>query len=362
MVAGKPADPLAEALLAWYAAAGRHALPWRHTRDPYALWLAEIMLQQTQVATVIPYYERFLARFPRVEDLAAATPDEVLHLWSGLGYYSRARNLHAAARLIVQDFQGRFPRALDALTALPGIGRSTAGAILSSAFDASHPILDGNVKRVLCRYHAFAGDPASAEGQRLLWDWAAAHTPAPGAHLYNQAIQDLGATVCRRRQPQCLLCPLQSRCQAFAQGLSEALPRPRVRRILPVRQAWLGIIRNPEGRVLLQRQGPSGLWGGLWILPQMPRRPDSPPEAAAEGFSEQMGTPLSVVSTWPAGRHSFSHFHLDYVPVELLCRQPQAREAGALQWIDPRAPGVRGLAKPTERILRLLAPPAEPGD
>lgn len=351
-----PVEPIAPALLAWYAAEGRHDLPWRQTRDPYALWLAEIMLQQTQVATVLPYYARFLERFPTVQALATAELDEVLHLWTGLGYYARARNLHAAARRIVSEHGGQFPQDLDTLMRLPGIGRSTAGAILSSAFDQSHPILDGNVKRVLSRYYAYDADPGNAGAQHQLWAWAAEQTPLDAAHDYNQAIQDLGATVCRRGQPQCLLCPLQAGCQAFAQGLSAVLPRARRRSPQPVRSAWLGIIRDAEGRVLLQRQGPGGLWGGLWTLPQVARGAGDSPADAAAAFAELLGAALQAGPAWPAARHSFTHFHLDYVPVELrLAGAQTVRDSADWLWVAPAQPGRRGLARPTQRILQQLA-------
>ncbi|MEK8089962.1 A/G-specific adenine glycosylase [Thermithiobacillus plumbiphilus] len=355
------AEPIAPALLAWYRENGRLDLPWRQTRDPYALWLAEIMLQQTQVKTVLPYYQRFLQRFPDFERLAAADIDEVLHLWTGLGYYARARNLHACAKVIVTEHGGRFPADPAVAMSLPGIGRSTAHAILASAYDQDWAILDGNVKRVLSRYHAFAGDPASSEGQRLLWSLAEAETPVNAAHDYNQAIQDLGATLCSRSKPSCALCPLQPGCQAYLQGLTAQLPRRPERRQMPVRLAWLSIIEDGQHRVLLQRQGPAGLWGGLWTLPQRARDELEGPSEAAQGFAADLGLHLQVAGALPAARHTFTHFHLDYIPLLMRSMGTKGiRDAKDLAWVSPADPGRRGLARPTERILHQLAGTGQP--
>ena len=266
--------PFAERLLAWFADHGRHDLPWQRDPSPYGVWVSEIMLQQTQVATVIPYYERFMARFPDLAALAEAPLDEVLAHWSGLGYYARARNLHRAARQAMAEHGGRLPETIDALQALPGIGRSTAGAILSLALGQRHPILDGNVKRVLARHAAVAGWPGKAAVQRTLWELAEARTPRRRVADYNQAMMDLGATLCTRARPACERCPVAADCRAREQGLQTDYPGPRPRRELPERQVQMLLVRDPQGRVLLERRPPQGVWGGLWCLPELATEAD----------------------------------------------------------------------------------------
>lgn len=345
---------IAPALLAWYGQHGRHDLPWRQTSDPYAIWLAEIMLQQTQVATALPYYHRFLERFPSLNHLAAADLDAVLHLWTGLGYYARGRNLHACALRLMQDFSGRFPQDLDTLLSLPGIGRSTAGAVLSSAFGQAQPILDGNVRRILLRYYALDADPASVDTQRQLWQWAAGQTPSAQTHAYNQAIQDLGALICRPRQPQCGHCPIQHDCLARRQDLVAVLPRVRRRAPLPQRQGWMLMIRDGSGRVLLQRQGGQGLWGGLWSLPLMPLSDYPALQELPAGILRQFGLAVRLGPIWPLLRHSFTHFHLDYTPVQLRLSQDSVLLDDALAWVEAENPGLRGLSRPAQRLLQRL--------
>ncbi len=252
----------------WQRVHGRHDLPWQRTDDPYRIWISEIMLQQTQVAAVIPFYLRFIDRFPDVSALAAATPDEVMRLWSGLGYYGRARNLLACARRIVEQFDGEFPRSAEVLAGLPGIGRSTAAAIAAFAFGERVAILDGNVKRVLCRFEGVEGFPGVAAIERRLWEIAERELPAAGIQGYTQGLMDLGATHCSRRKPACDRCPLAERCVARAQGRVAELPTPRPRRTLPVRETAMLVLRRAD-EVLLERRAPTGVWGGLWSLPEV---------------------------------------------------------------------------------------------
>ena len=292
---------VADRLLAWYQRHGRKDLPWRTRITPYRVWVSEVMLQQTQVATVIPYFERFMDRFPDIESLAAGDRDEVLHLWTGLGYYARARNLHRAARIA----NGALPDTATGLMALPGIGRSTAAAILAIGFGERAVILDANVKRVLTRFHALQGRPAN---ERSLWRHADTHTPPEHAGDYAQAIMDFGATHCRRSSPLCDACPLSGRCLAYARNLQHVLPAPRPRKTLPVRAVHVLLLVDPEGAVLLERRPDGGVWGGLWSPPELPTEADIAArgrEWGAEGVSPR---------TLPVVRHSFTHFHLDVTP------------------------------------------------
>jgi A/G-specific adenine glycosylase len=295
-------------LLAWYGKAGRD-LPWRRTRDPYSVWLSEIMLQQTGVVAVIPYYERFLGRFSDVAVLAAAPVEEVVELWAGLGYYSRARNLHAAARQVVEIHGGHFPQSLEELTALPGIGRSTAGAILAIAFDIPAPILDGNVRRVLCRLFAWQDDPRSSAAEKQLWNWAEDLTPVERPHHYAQAIMDLGATLCTPRSPACERCPLESLCRARALGLEEELPRRRVKPAVPIR-IQVALLLEQEGRFLVRRRPLSGMLGGLWEFPAAAVAAGSDPAAAASRLLRDLGG-TGTLRLAGGVDHVYSHFKLD---------------------------------------------------
>lgn len=333
--------------MVWYQRNGRKTLPWKRTRDPYVIWVSEIMLQQTQVTTVIPYFERFIGRFPDVRALAEADLDEVLQCWSGLGYYARARNLHKAAGVIVARHAGRFPRDLDAARALPGIGVSTAAAILVFGFGKRHVILDGNVKRVLARYHAIADPAGTRATQARLWQLAERHTPDRRVRAYTQAIMDLGATVCRRR-PDCAHCPVRRGCRAFTQGDPQAYPPPVRARTLPVRSEAMLIIRDHRGRVLLQRRPPVGLWGGLWGLPECPVDVD-----VARWCRDALGLRVAVRARWPVRRHAFTHFRLDITPVHagLIGAADRAMETANTVWYNPRKPDVRGFAAPVRRLL-----------
>ncbi len=343
-------DIFARRLLAWYRRYGRTDLPWKRTRDPYSIWISEIMLQQTQVNTVIPYFERFMTRFPHVRALARAKLDEVLQHWSGLGYYARARNLHQAARLIVAQHGGRFPRDLDAVRALPGIGASTAAAILAFAFARRQVILDGNVKRVLARYHAIAGWPGTRAVEQRLWALADRHTPRRQVRAYTQAIMDLGATVCRRR-PDCERCPVRVGCRAFAERNVLAYPQPAPRRARPVRSTVMLIIRDRRGRVLLQRRPPTGLWGGLWGLPECRIDAD-----IGDWCRQELGLGVVREATWPVLRHGFSHFRLDITPisVRLVGTAGRVMEDRGTVWYNPQTPDARGLAAPIKHLLQEL--------
>lgn len=345
-------DMFAKTVLAWYDRHGRKDLPWQRERTPYRVWISEVLLQQTQVATVIPYFERFVARFPEVIALADADIDAVLHLWSGLGYYARARNLHRAARVIRDRHGGVFPTDIAAVLDLPGIGRSTAGAILAQACGQRHAILDGNVKRVLARYHAVPGWPGEAAVLAQLWVHAERHTPALQVADYTQAMMDLGATVCTRARPRCVECPLQDACAARKAGTVRNYPAARPKRALPVRVTHMLLVRNDRGEVLLQQRPPSGIWGGLWSFPEV-----GEPDIIAAWCEHALGRRVGQIQAWPALRHSFSHFHLDITPwlVDLGDNRAQAvLEGQPTVWYNTRSENVRGLAAPVIRLLRQL--------
>jgi A/G-specific adenine glycosylase len=338
-------------LLAWFDRHGRHNLPWQHPRTPYRVWVSEIMLQQTQVSTVIPYFERFMARFPDITSLANASQDEVLHLWTGLGYYARARNLHQAAQRIRDEHRGRFPQEFDSVLALPGIGRSTAGAILAQALDQDYAILDGNVKRVLTRYHAISGWPGSKAVENRLWELAEAATPQQRVADYTQAIMDLGATMCSRT-PDCAVCPLMESCQAYAQGDPRAYPTPKPRKTLPVRETTMLMLQNPEGLLLLEQRPPAGIWGGLWSLPECP--PNTDP---AEFCQSTLGLVMQKAETGSRLRHTFSHFHLDITPLRarVVPSDQTVMEGRPQVWYNCRQPDVRGLPAPVKTLLENLS-------
>jgi A/G-specific adenine glycosylase len=337
----------APALLRWHALDGRKDLPWQQQRTPYRVWVSEIMLQQTQVATAIPYYERFMARFPDLRSLAAARLDEVLHLWSGLGYYARARNLQRAAQVIVQQHGGEFPATRAEIEALPGIGRSTAAAILALARGERHAILDGNVKRVLSRYFAVEGFPGDRAVEQRLWSLAEQCTPSTDVATYTQAIMDLGATLCTRANPACLLCPVSAGCEARARNEPHRYPAPRPQRSRPQRAAWLVIARRGR-KVLLERRPPSGIWGGLWTLPEFPTRAH-----AVQWCSEHLAGAAAPQAAAEL-RHAFSHFDFALKPLLVSCAGKSAslRDDDRYRWYDPAAPAEVGLPKPIATLLR----------
>ena len=336
-------------VLDWYQRYGRKTLPWQLEKTPYKVWLSEVMLQQTQVATVIPYFERFMARFPTVNDLAVAPQDEVLHLWTGLCYYARARNLHKAAQTIAADHGGVFPTNFDAVNALPGIGRSTAGAVLSLSLGQHHPILDGNVKRVLSRCYAVDGWPGEKKVENRLWQIAEEVTPAKGVEQFNQAMMDLGAMVCTRSKPKCELCPLNTRCEAYAHNSWAKYPGKKPKKTLPERTAYMLMIQHDDG-VWLEQRPPVGLWGGLFCFPQF-----ASVEELDSGVTKY-GVTLDQLQQQTAFRHTFSHFHLDIVPMWLNLRSvPGCMDEGAGLWYNLAQPQSVGLAAPVERLLTQLA-------
>jgi len=336
----KPDPYFARKLLAWYKKHGRKNLPWQHDINPYRVWVSEIMLQQTQVNTVIPYYQKFMRRFADVASLAAASEDDVLHHWSGLGYYSRARNLHSSAKRIVENFSGELPQTLEELQSLPGIGRSTAGAIRASAFELPASILDGNVKRVIARHFAVEGWPGKTAVANQLWALAEQLTPPKNLRAYTQAIMDLGATLCTRSKPQCDACPLHNSCAALANDAIALYPGKKPRKTLPVKTATFYLIENTAGEILLERRPSAGIWGGLWSLPEN--------ALIAEHTKQQ---------SWPVLRHTFSHFHLDISPV--YCKLANTDIGDAVQimetrpqlWYNINNPKAIGLAAPVSKLL-----------
>lgn len=345
-----PAEPLpdfASRLLAWHRQHGRHELPWQLTRSPYRVWLSEIMLQQTQVATVIPYFERFVEALPDLATLARADADEVMALWSGLGYYSRARNLHRAAQLCVDLHAGELPDDFDALLALPGIGRSTAGAILAQAWGRKAAILDGNVKRVICRSHGIDGFPGLPTVERELWRLSDALLPDDHLPQYTQAIMDLGATVCTRTRPECPRCPLLVDCVAFAQDRVRELPTPRPAKELPEREChWLLLIDNDD-RVLLERRPPTGIWGGLWSLPEFNDEASLRSELALRiDRNRDEGAALTPI------RHVFSHYAVTATPVRYRVRAASAiADSDRERWFPRHELARIGLPQPIRRLL-----------
>jgi A/G-specific adenine glycosylase len=345
-------EDFATALLAWYDRSGRHDLPWQTARTPYGTWVAEIMLQQTRLDTVIPYFQRFMADFPDIGALGAAPLDDVLHLWSGLGYYARARNLHKAARLVMAAHAGRFPETYEEVRKLPGIGRSTAGAILAQAFGQRLPILDGNVKRVLARVHAVPGWPGEGRVARRLWELADQHTPAWRVADYTQAIMDLGATVCGRTRPRCIACPVALACTARAQGRPADFPAPRPRRPRPRRAARMLLLRDAAGAVLLERRPPLGVWGGLWCPPELGD------ESAVEWSARVLGAVVEMAPPLARVRHGFTHFELEIEPVPArLAAAPSAlMEPGRWVWYNPRSPARLGMAAVVRRLIEAKSP------
>ena len=339
----------ADRLLSWFERHGRKNLPWQQDPSAYRVWVSEIMLQQTQVAAVIPYFERFIGRFADVKSLAESPLDEVLHLWTGLGYYARARNLHACARMLVERHGGEFPASIDEVCTLPGIGRSTAGAILALSRAERHPILDGNVKRVLARVFGIDGDPSSARVLAALWSQAGACTPSERVGAYTQAIMDLGATVCTRSKPACGECPMNEDCIAARDHRQAEFPGRKPKRARPSRQATLliaeSLIRG-EPTVLLERRPTQGIWGGLWSPPQF----DS--EAAAlDWCRREIGEPVAAALLAPID-HAFTHFDLRLHPVCVRCPAGAGvSDRDDRLWYALRVPQRVGLPQP---ILQLL--------
>ena len=356
--------PFAQAVLTWYDKFGRKHLPWQQNKTLYGVWLSEVMLQQTQVATVIPYFERFVKTFPNLTALADAPLDEVLHLWTGLGYYARARNLHKAAQVMRDQYCGKFPTEFEQVLALPGVGRSTAGAILSSCLNAPYAILDGNVKRVLSRYFAVNGWPGEKKTEDRLWQLTGEVTPNTQVADFNQAMMDLGAMVCTRSKPKCGLCPLQSNCRANAEQNWQAYPGKKPKKALPERESYF-LLLEKDGKVALEQRENAGLWGGLYCFPQFADKQELLAYLASNGILQYQ--------EWAAFRHTFSHFHLDIYPIyarfddqtnsedvdrsdwkKVAEKQNQYQSvllSAVKYWYDPQNPEPIGLATPVKNLL-----------
>ena len=306
------------------------------------------MLQQTQVSTVIPYFKRFVARFPDPSTVADATLDEVLHYWSGLGYYARARNLYRAAGIIKNQYRGQFPEKFNQVLALPGIGRSTAGAILSLGQGQRYPILDGNVKRVLARCFMVEGWPGQTRVQNQLWAFAERLTPKAAVSNYNQALMDLGSMVCTRSAPNCQECPLSSICGANKQRIPCRYPSPKPSKILPVKQISMLLINNEQGELILEKRPPSGIWGGLWSLPECMQEQDP-----ASWCITELGAQAEVLEQWAKRRHSFTHFHLEITPIRVVLIKSTncVMDGDRHIWYNITKQSVRGLAAPVTRLI-----------
>ncbi|MBM7037952.1 A/G-specific adenine glycosylase [Vibrio ulleungensis] len=343
--------PFARNILTWYQDYGRKNLPWQQGKTAYRVWLSEVMLQQTQVATVIPYFERFVETFPDVESLANADIDSVLHLWTGLGYYARARNLHKAAKVVTSEYGGEFPLTLEQMNALPGVGRSTAAAILSSVYNQPHAILDGNVKRVLARHNAIAGWPGKKPVENALWGVAEQYTPKTEVEDYNQAMMDIGALVCTRTKPKCGLCPISSSCAANEQGNQTDYPGKKPKKEKPIKAAWFYLI-HCENEIWLEQRPSTGIWGGLHCFPELDsHQPDE--------VLESLSIPHSAVDSTEhlnGFRHTFSHYHLDINPVlvKLAQRPSVIMEQGNGIWYNLTNPIQVGLAAPVKQLLESL--------
>ena len=338
-------------LIAWQKQHGRHDLPWQNTRDPYAIWVSEIMLQQTQVIAVIGYYQRFMQRFPTIKSLADAEQEAVMQYWSGLGYYSRARNLHKAAQAIMDDHGGQFPQDFDTIQTLSGIGRSTAAAIASFAFNQVQTILDGNVKRVLARHYVIKGWPSAPKVEKQLWTLAESLLPKVDMVAYTQGLMDLGATICTRSKPQCKVCPLHASCGAFAQNLTKDLPTPKPKTISPQKQTTMLLLLN-NNEVLLEKRPQSGIWGGLWSLPEIAEH-----EIAAEvalrrfAFEVESEEPLAVI------HHAFTHFKLAITPQPCrLIKKPLQVNAPNLIWLSIDDAIGAAIPTPVRNILLAARP------
>jgi A/G-specific adenine glycosylase len=335
-----------DALLCWFDLHGRKDLPWQRNRTAYRVWVSEIMLQQTQVSSVIPYYNRFMDSFPTVDALASAPLDEVLHHWAGLGYYARARNLHKAAIQVVDEWDGHFSESFEDIISLSGIGRSTAAAISCIAFKKRQPILDGNVKRVLARYHGVKGWPGERRVSDQLWQFSDKQTPKERVDDYTQAIMDLGATVCRRSKPQCERCPLVLKCEAHQSGLTDQLPSPRPKKKVVERERVMLILESKEG-LFIERRASAGIWGGLWSFPLV-----DDAEAAAEWF-ELQGVSKESLAWLPKRTHLFTHFKLNYQPVRGYLKNPSdcVMEANRGVWYKAATESAYGFPAPVKKLM-----------
>lgn len=344
------AHAFSQRVLAWYDKFGRKTLPWQYQLSPYRVWVSEIMLQQTQVATVIPYFERFIKRYPNAKTLAKSSTDEVLHYWTGLGYYSRARHLHHAAQIIVNEHAGKFPENYDEILALPGIGRSTAGAICAISLSQRHAILDGNVKRVLARFQAVAGWPNQPQVHELLWQYADHYTPTKRVRDYTQAMMDLGALICTQRQPDCQNCPLSDRCLAFKNNEINQYPGKKPPKVKPIKQSYFLIFKSKRNQFYLRLRPSHGIWGGLYGFPECLVSDDLVAYAESE-----LGIALKKWQNLPSFRHTFTHFHLDLQPILIDhdAKQQKLNMQNAL-WYDPLDPPSVGISAPVKKILQSL--------
>jgi len=339
-------------ILKWFDHYGRQDLPWQQDPSSYRVWISEIMLQQTQVTTVRHYFDRFIQRFPDINALAKASLDEVLHLWSGLGYYARAKNLHKTAQIIDLTYQGKFPNTFEKILALPGIGRSTAGAILSISCQQPYPILDGNVKRVLSRYFAVSGWPGEPKTMQKLWGLSEKLTPHQRVHHYTQAIMDLGATVCTRVKPKCLLCPIAKGCQAKKLNRIAEFPAKRPKKILPIKaRLFIMAVQLKPRLILLEKRPTQGIWGGLWSLPECPLNVD-----VQNWCYKTFQLQLKKTKIWEPFRHTFTHFHLNIHPI--FCEvKKSAKICSPLskqQWYSLSQTEKLGLPAPVKRLLATL--------
>lgn len=337
----------------WYHKQGRKHLPWQQNKTAYRVWISEVMLQQTQVATVIPYYQRFMESFPTITDLANADEDNVLHHWTGLGYYARARNLHKAAKIMAEQYKGEFPQTIEEVIALPGIGRSTAGAILSLALNQHHAILDGNVKRVLARCYTVDGHNGQAKYEKALWPIAETLTPKASVAQFNQAMMDLGSLICTRSKPKCDECPLQSGCLAYSLNEQANFPQKKPKKITPEKSTIM-VIPRVNNKVLMEKRPPTGIWGGLWCFVEIAQLKELP---ALLGTLNLKATNEQML---PEFRHTFSHFHLDITPVIVDCEKLAAttpneiNEIDQQQWYDLTKQSSVGLAASTKKLITLL--------
>ena len=339
---------ISKQLLHWHAEHGRHDLPWQNTKDAYRIWLSEIMLQQTQVTTVIPYYTRFLEHFPTIKDLAIAEQDQVLHLWTGLGYYARARNLHKAAKQVVSAYNSVFPTSYEDVLSLPGIGKSTAGAILAFSTGQRHPILDGNVKRVLARFYEVEGWYGVKAVENKLWELAELNTPKQDVGIYTQAIMDFGATLCKRSKPLCSQCPLASNCLALANGRTNELPHGKPKTTKPTKKTFMLLVMDTEDRFMLVKNPPSGIWGSLWCPPQ---------SDTLEETHEIFDLEVQPLEQLPIYKHTFSHYHLEIIPVlARVSKQLNAVAEAETTWYCTKDPQNIGLAAPVKKLLQRYAP------
>jgi A/G-specific adenine glycosylase len=332
-----------DSVLKWYDKAGRHDLPWKKPLSAYRVWVSEVMLQQTQVTTVIPYFKRFLKAFPTVQALANASLDEVLHYWSGLGYYARARNLHKTAQQIVTHYQGIFPTDVAVMETLPGIGRSTAGAIVAQAYNRRAPILDANVKRVLARFHCVSGWYGQKDVATQLWSLAEQYTPWEKVADYTQAIMDLGATCCTRADPQCHLCPLQKKCQAKQLNEQHLYPTQKPKKAIPSKTVVMLILTNAKGELFMQQRPLQGIWGGLWSLPEFADEP-----TAKLGLQAFAGKKLQWESLTEV-KQPFTHFHLQIAP-KFVTLDHNCVVTLSGQWIDQKQFKKLGLPAPIKKI------------